>query len=122
MASSFLRFFSSISASTSILNSFNCFATIVFKTVIGIAEFADEPTALNSNLFPVKANAEVLFLSVLSNRISGILPIIFNFKSVFSLGDNLPLVTFSNSFNTLDNWLPINTDIIAGGASLAPNL
>ena len=57
---------------------------MVFKTVIGIAQFAEEPTALNSNLFPVNAKGDVLFLSVLSNKISGILPMIFSFKSVFS--------------------------------------
>ncbi len=122
IASSFFRFLSLISLSTSILNSFNCFATIVFKTVIGTAQFADEPTALNSNLFPVKANGDVRFRSVLSKRISGILPIIFNFKSVFSSGDNFPLVTFSSSSSTSDNCFPINTDIIGGGASLAPSL
>ncbi len=75
----------------------------MFKTVIGAAQLVKEPTALNSNLLPVKAKGEVLFLSVLSNKISGILPIIFNFKSVFSWGDNLPLVTFSNSSKTADN-------------------
>jgi hypothetical protein len=42
---------------------------IVFKTIIAEEQFAEEPTALNSNLLPVKANGEVLFLSVLSNRI-----------------------------------------------------
>ena len=40
--------------------------------VIGPAQFADEPTALNSNLLPVNAKGEVLFLSVLSNNNSGI--------------------------------------------------
>ena len=36
-----------------------------FNTVIGPPQFAEEPTARNSNLFPVKANGEVLFLSCL---------------------------------------------------------
>ena len=84
IASSFFKFLASIKESTSFLNCFNCLATIVFKTVIGFAQFVQEPTALNSNLLPVKAKGEVLFLSVLSNKISGILPIMFNFKSVFS--------------------------------------
>ena len=44
---------------------------MVFKTVIGFPQFANDPTALNSNLLPVKANGEVLFLSVLSSKISG---------------------------------------------------
>jgi hypothetical protein len=55
----------SIKASTSVLNSFNCLATMVFNVVLHLT-FAGEPTALNSNLFPVKANGDVLFLSVLS--------------------------------------------------------
>ena len=49
-----------------ILNSFNCFATMAFKVVMALAQFAEEPTALNSHLLPVKAKGEVLFLSVLS--------------------------------------------------------
>ena len=102
-ASSFLRLLLSIKASTSTLNSFNCFATMVFNTVIGPAQFAEEPTALNSNLLPVNAKGEVLLISVLSNNISGILPIIFSFKSVFSFGDNFPLVTFSNSSKTSES-------------------
>ena len=121
IASSFFMFFFSIRESTLFLNSINCLATIEFNTVIGVAQFAVEPTALNSNLFPVKANGEVLLRSVLSKRISGIFPTTFNLSSVFSSGDNFPLVTFSNSFKALVSCEPINTEIIAGGASLAPN-
>jgi hypothetical protein len=91
----------------------------VFKTVIGFAQFAVEPTALNSNLFPVKANGEVRFLSVLSSNISGILPTTFSLRFVLSSGDNLPSFTFSSAFKTLVNCVPIKTEIIAGGASLA---
>ena len=93
---------------------------MAFITVITSAQLADDPTALISNLFPVKAKGEVLFRSVLSNKISGILPTTFNLSSVFSSGDNFPSVTFSNSSNTLKSWVPINAEIIAGGASLAP--
>ncbi len=53
---------------------------MVFKIVIGFAQFAEDPTALNSNLFPVNAKGEVLFLSVLSNNNSGILLCKSNFK------------------------------------------
>jgi hypothetical protein len=67
---------------------------MVFITVIDSAQFAEEPTALISNLFPVNAKGEVLFLSVLSNKISGILPTTFSFNSVFSSGESLPLVIF----------------------------
>ena len=83
---------------------------------------AEEPTALISNLFPVKAKGDVLFLSVLSNNISGIFPTKLSFKSDFSFGLNLPFFTFSSSSKTRDNDEPINTEIIAGGASPAPNL
>ena len=103
IASSFFKSFVSINTSTSFLKSINCFATIEFKVVIETAQLAVEPTALNSNLFPVNANGDVLFLSVLSNKTSGNLPTTFNFKSVFSSGDNFPFVTPSNSANTFVN-------------------
>jgi hypothetical protein len=35
----------------------------VFITVLGQAEVAEDPTARNSNLLPVKANGEVRFRS-----------------------------------------------------------
>ena len=73
---------------------------MVLITIMACEQFAAEPTALNSNLFPVKANGEVLFLSVLSNKKSGILPTTFNFKTVFSSGDNYPYETPSNSSTT----------------------
>ena len=85
-----------------------------------MAQFCSEPTARNSNLFPVKAKGEVLFLSVLSNKISGIFPTTLSFKSVFSLGDNLPFETCSKFSSTDDNCEPINMETMAGGASLAP--
>ena len=44
---------------------------MVFSTVILIAQLAAEPTARNSNLFPVNAKGEVRFLSVLSSISSG---------------------------------------------------
>ncbi len=121
MASSFFIFLFLIKASTSVLKSISCFATIALRTVIGFAQLAVEPTARNSNLLPVKAKGEVRLRSVLSNKISGILPTTFNFKSVFSCGESLPLVTFSSSSKTSVNCEPINAEMIAGGASLAPN-
>ena len=39
--------------------------SIMFKTVIGFDELAEEPTALNSNLLPVKAKGEVRFISII---------------------------------------------------------
>ncbi|MNQ46383.1 hypothetical protein D3C85_601960 [compost metagenome] len=122
IASSFFMSLFSIKFSTSFLKSINCFATIAFKVVIALEQFELDPTALNSNLFPVKAKGEVLLRSVLSNNTSGIFPTTFNFKSVFSSGESFPVVTLSNSDKTFVNCAPINTDIIAGGASFAPNL
>src|SRR5690606_7489526 len=66
IASSFFRPFLSIKASTSTLKALSCLATIVFKIIIGLAQLALDPTALNSNLLPVKAKLDVRFLSVLS--------------------------------------------------------
>ena len=60
-----------IFSSTSVLNSFSWSAIIVFKTISAEAQFADEPTARNSNLLPVKANGEVRLRSVLSSKTSG---------------------------------------------------
>ena len=119
MASSFLMPFSII-ASTSDLKMFSCAAMIVFITVIGPAQLMDEPGARNSNLLPVKAKGEVRLRSVLSRSISGILPTTFSFSSVFSSGDSLPEDTCSSSERTWVSCVPINMDITAGGASLAP--
>ena len=41
-------------------------ATAVLRTVLQSAMELDEPTIRNSNLFPVNAKGEVLFLSVVS--------------------------------------------------------
>ena len=52
--------------SSSSANSVRELATIVFSTVFGPAMFKLEPALLNSNLLPVNANGDVLFLSVVS--------------------------------------------------------
>ena len=58
---SFSRFseFSSLSAAVA-----NASATMVFKTMLGSATDAAEPSIRNSNLLPVNANGDVRFLSV----------------------------------------------------------
>src|SRR6201996_7651119 len=89
-----------------------------FNIVIGPAELADEPTARNSNLLPVKANGEVRLRSVLSLNICGIFGIPCH-KSASSF-IFLLILDVSISSSTSLNWLPRNIDIIAGGASLAP--
>ena len=47
-------------------------ATIVFNITFGPEIDADEPSDLNSNLLPVNANGDVLFLSVVSCEMLGI--------------------------------------------------
>ncbi len=44
---------------------------IVFRIVFGPAQLWDDPTARNSNLFPVKAKGEVRFRSETSRGIFG---------------------------------------------------
>src|ERR1700712_3498872 len=86
--------------------------------VIGLAELAEEPTALNSNLLPVKANGEVRLRSVLSFNICGILGIpCHNKASSFIF---LLILEVSISSKRSLNWLPKNIEMMAGGASLAP--
>ena len=122
MASSFFIFLPSISLSTAILKSNNCSVTIAFKTVISFEQLDFEPTVLNSNLFPVKAIGAVRFRSVLSRSISGIFPITFSLRSVFSSGDSLPFETCSRSSITLKRYFPMNTERLEDGASLTPIL
>ena len=91
---------------------------MVFKTVIGADELAEEPTARNSNLLPVKAKGEVRLRSVLSSKIWGILGI--PNQSELSSFTFLLIRALSTSSNTSFNWLPKKIEMIAGGASLAP--
>ena len=119
MAISFLSPFS-INASTSSLNCFSVSAMMVLRTVIEIAQLAEEPTALNSNLLPVNAKGEVRLRSVLSSISSGILRCKSSFKMASSCSSNLVLTRVSTSANTFARYWPTKTEIIAGGASLAP--
>ena len=93
----------------------------MLRTVIAPAQLAEEPTARNSKRLPVKANGEVRLRSVLSINNSGICGIPAILKPL------LPLNTISLApslltilSNISDNWRPKNTEMIAGGASLAP--
>ena len=109
-----------VKESTLCLKFVSASATAVLRTISADAQFASEPTARNSNLLPVNANGEVLFLSVLSMKSSGISVISsstpclsfivkISFKSAFSMCSKM-----------LDNCFPKNEDMIAGGASFAP--
>ena len=119
IASSFLMPLS-ISLSTSFLNWINSSAIAVLITVRGAAQVYDEPVARNSKRLPVKANGEVRFRSVLSNKMSGILPM-SSLISVFSSGVIfLSLTRSSKESSMADRVEPVNTDMTAGGASCAP--
>ena len=116
----FLPFASSLS--TSVLKILSCSATAAFRVVIAPAQLADDPTARNSNLLPVKANGDVLLRSVLSRKISGIStnPTLLPFLPAISIG--VSLGTSSNLCSTSVIVFPRKADTIAGGASLAPSL
>ena len=95
-------------------------ATIVFNTTFAGAIESEEPTIRNSNLLPVKANGDVLFLSVASLFKSGSVE-----APVFNLPFCIELVASPLSIScitTSSNCSPRNIEMIAGGASLAPSL
>ena len=59
--------------------SLNASAAMVFNTTFGEEMESEEPTIRNSNLLPVKANGDVLFLSVASlNKSGSVLTPVFN--------------------------------------------
>ena len=106
--------------SNSSQTSFIASAVIVLRTTLAGAIESAEPTILNSNLLPVKANGDVLFLSVASLARSGNVD-----APVFNLPFWIELVASPLSIScitTSSNCSPRNIEIIAGGASLAPNL
>ena len=61
----------SSAASSSSAASRNASARMVFNTTLGEDTESEEPTMRNSNLLPVNAKGEVLFLSVASLAKSG---------------------------------------------------
>ena len=99
------------------LNSARTSATAVFSTMFGFATDAAEPSIRNSNLFPVNANGEVRFLSVVSFMKCGstFAPI-----SICTACLLLKKVSFSIDFSTSVSSSPRKMDTIAGGASFAP--
>ena len=79
----------------------------------------EEPTALNSNLLPVNANGEVLFLSVLSCMISGIELTILMELAALGSSTSFMFMIPSKIFERVD---PEKMDITDGGASWPPSL
>lgn len=94
-------------------------------TVLGIPIDCELPTILNSNLFPVNAKGDVLFLSVLSNGIFGneSTPSAIDGDCCASTGEFMQDLEkpLSRSIN-FSSGAPTNTDTIVGGASFFPNL
>ena len=100
--------------------SLNASATMVFNTVLGLAMESEEPTIRNSNLLPVNANGEVLFLSVASLSRSGRIS-----TPVLKVPPFLEWVASPvlHSWSiTSSSCSPRKMEIMAGGASLAPSL
>ena len=98
----------------------NASATIVFSTIFGFAIESLDPTIRNSNLFPVNANGDVLFLSVASlNRSGSVLTPVSSFPP-FRLCVASPVLI--NCSTTSSSCSPRKIEIIAGGASFAPSL
>ena len=79
----------------------------------------EEPSIRNSNLFPVNANGDVLFLSVVSFLNSGRTSTP-SFIFVFSAA--LYGASFSRESSTAVSSSPRKIEITAGGASFAPSL
>ena len=107
------------SAASKIFANFSISSAItVFNTMLHPAILAFDPGILNSNLFPVNANGEVRLRSVesLGNLGRTVAPIFINSFSFPSYG-----FSSSMAFNTAVNSSPKKMEMIAGGASFAPN-
>ena len=79
-----------------------------------------DPTIRNSNLFPVNANGDVLFLSVASFESSGsVLTPVSSFPPFRLCVASPVLISWST---TSSSCSPRKMEIIAGGASFAPSL
>ena len=99
----------------------SCSATAALRVIIAEAQLVSEPTARNSKRLPVKAKGEVRLRSVLSISNSGIEGIPCILKPVFEskmIASSLWLSAILS--RAADTCLPRNTEMIAGGASLAP--
>ena len=92
-------------------------ATAAFSMILAQAMLFDEPTMRNSNLFPVKANGDVRFRSVVSRRNFGKAGTP-NIISVFLTPPKD--VSFSIASKTPVSSSPRKTETMAGGASFAP--
>ncbi|MCK7469356.1 MAG: hypothetical protein MZU95_00065 [Desulfomicrobium escambiense] len=94
-------------------------ATMVLRIVAGKEMDCEEPTARNSNLLPVNAKGDVLLRSVLSLLRTGSFEIP---RSMIASSVAFVILPFSMLSRILVSCSPRNTEMIAGGASLAPSL
>ena len=111
----------SISASTRFLKIVKASAMAALSTSMEQAQLASEPTARNSKRLPVKANGLVLLRSVLSINSSGISGM-SNIIPCFPCKVNKSSLSATSIwFNNSVSCVPKNDEIMAGGASFAPN-
>ena len=89
----------------------------MFRTVFGNAGAAVEPSARNSNLFPVKANGLVRLRSAPCSGSGGSTGVPSPRNEPGLDGCTLPA---SIAVNTFSRSVPRKIEMIAGGASLAP--
>ena len=107
-----LLLFSSLSA-----YSLKTFPTIAFIAVAVVEGVELDPGILNSNLFPVKANGDVLFLSPASILNEGITSTSRSSLELAATGRFFPSAIFSS---IVVRSSPKKIEIIAGGASCPP--
>ena len=100
-------------------NSLSSFATIVLMTVFGSATENEDPSILNSNLFPVNANGLVLLRSVVSLGMAGSTCTPSCIFSLVRPDTGFPSA-MASSISVSSS--PRKTETMAGGASLAPSL
>ena len=110
----------SISPSTSVFEILGVSAITVFRVVIGPAQLADEPTARNSNLLPVKANGDVRFLVGIVQHQFGDASVDIQFEDCFILFIKITAYALFDLVQYVGQVFPMKIEIMAGGASLAP--
>lgn len=79
--------------------------------VIGNETFCDDPTALNSNLFPVKAKEDTVSVGVVFGKVGEVIEAKANHLSAETLERSSPFSSFDKISERSD---PTNTEMIAG--------
>ena len=115
-SSSFRALWKSSAFSSSSANCDNSSAMMVFMIVLVQEIESAEPSIRNSNLLPVKAKGDVLFLSVVSFLKFGSASTPISNSAVLETY----FLPFSRASITSSSSEPTKTETIAGGASFAP--